>query len=261
MKVLLWMIFWWAVLLRWEIHNMLINHICSPVLRAELWACRGLLSQRHASFFSQWPETGTHLHSLLSHSDDTASLSAERECTWCERIPHSLCAACVFKRFPQWFTFREECVESFVHIHFKPPIQAAKITMLNIFPTQPLRKRSKNNVSNFRFKCFPLFSWGLASVGVCSQAWRFVLTACAHSYWTHLHSLSLAHIASLKRLYFLTFLVHKHLCYSTNSVMPNTKCIHLSILSFNHARERQRDNCVICKSINLIFIKSICQIK
>lgn len=133
MKVLLWMIFWWAVLLRWEIHNMLINHICSPVLRAELWACRGLLSQRHASFFSQWPETGTHLHSLLSHSDDTASLSAERECTWCERIPHSLCAACVFKRFPQWFTFREECVESFVHIHFKPPIQAAKITMQKIF--------------------------------------------------------------------------------------------------------------------------------
>lgn len=232
------MIFWWAVLIRWEIRNMLINHICSPVLLAELWACRGLLSQRHASFFSQWPETGTHLHSLLSHSDDTASLSAERECAWCERIPHSLCAACVFKRFPQWFTFREECVESLVRIHFKPPIQAAKITMLNIFPTQPLRKRSQNNV---RFKCFPLFSCGLASVGVCLHAWRSVLTACTHSYSTHLHSPSLAHIASLKRLCFLTFLVHERLCYSINSLNPNKKCIHLCILSFTTIQERGRE--------------------
>lgn len=47
-------------------------------------------------FLSQWPETGTHLHSLLSHTDDTASFSVERECVWCEHIPGRLCAACVF---------------------------------------------------------------------------------------------------------------------------------------------------------------------
>ena len=50
--------------------------------------------------FSQSLETATHLHSLLSHSDDTPSLSVERECAWCEHIPPRWCAACVFMRFP-----------------------------------------------------------------------------------------------------------------------------------------------------------------
>lgn len=58
------------------------------------YACRGLSSERHTPRFSQWPETGAHFDSLLSHSDDTASLSVERECAWCEHIPLCLWTAC-----------------------------------------------------------------------------------------------------------------------------------------------------------------------
>lgn len=63
------------------------------------WACRGLLLSQLKDtppFFSQSLETGTHLHSLLSHSDDTASLSVEREC--CMVRTHTserVCCMCV----------------------------------------------------------------------------------------------------------------------------------------------------------------------
>lgn len=53
-----------------------------PVLQAVLRSMpRHVAHRTHTPpFFSQKPETSAHCHSLLSLSDDTASLSAEREC-------------------------------------------------------------------------------------------------------------------------------------------------------------------------------------
>ncbi len=128
-----------------------INHVWCPVLRAEQLSMPRLVKLKgHASFFSQWPETGTHLHSLLSHSDDTASLSVEKGmCVVRTHTSEVVCCMCVHVIPVQWFIFGEECAESLVHFYLKPPIQAAKGTTQNVFPTQLLCKRPQNNVSVF----------------------------------------------------------------------------------------------------------------
>lgn len=117
-------------------------------------------------------------------------------------------------------------MESIVHIHFKATNTGSKGN--NAKKKIQLSLYANGKVNVFK-KCSSLFSCGLASVGVCLHAWRFVLTACTHSYSTHLHSPSLAHTASLKRFHLLTFSVYGPFCYSTNSVMP-----HEHIYTFVH---------------------------
>lgn len=55
-----------------------LNSGCCPVLQAELRNMTGLVKRGHASVFIGWPETGAVFP--RSHSDETASLSVEREC-------------------------------------------------------------------------------------------------------------------------------------------------------------------------------------
>lgn len=151
--------------------NMCIDNVRCPVLRAELLSMPRLVKLKTHPLFQPvaWNWYTLPL-SIVTFRWYCFTFSWKGMCMVWTHTSDVVCCMCVHVIPVEWFTFSEECVESLIHIHFKPPIQSAKITMQNIFPTQPLRKRPQNNVSVFKKKNSSIFSCGLASVGVCLHA-------------------------------------------------------------------------------------------
>lgn len=151
-----------------------INRVWCPVLRAEYSSMPGLVTLKTRLLFQPvaW-NCCTPPLSVVKFRWYCFTFSWKGICVVVTHTSHIVCCRMRVHAIPiQWFTFSKEFLEFLFHIHFKAPILAAKITMLNIFPTQSLCKRDRNNFRTYKKK-FLLVSFCrcvLACLEICSNS-------------------------------------------------------------------------------------------
>lgn len=130
------------------------------------WACLGMLSSHQTNLRFQpvpW-NWNTPPLSVVPFRWYCFTFSWKGMCVvWTHTSAIVCCCVCVHAIPAQWFTFSEECVKSLVHIHFKPTIQAAKVTMLNIFSNSAITQTALKTMSAFLNMFLSLQLW----VGFC----------------------------------------------------------------------------------------------